>query len=292
MDNRRGKREERDRRGNKITRDGRKPKKHTRRPYEEPKEIVEVVEVEQKDKEMIAGKNPVLEALRATRDINKIWVAEGVKKAGIAELLELAKERGIVVQFVPKQKVDGLTSENHQGVVASVAAYNYAELNDIFAIAEERGEDPFILILDELEDPHNLGSIMRTADAVGAHGIIIPKRRSVALTAVVAKASTGAIEYIPTVRVGNLSQIVDELKERGVWIAGTDAKGSEDYRRMDATLPLAIIIGSEGKGMSRVLKEKCDFLYNLPMVGHVTSLNASVAASLLMYEVYRKRHEL
>lgn len=292
MDNRRGKREERDRRGNKITRDGRKPKKHTRRPYEEPKEIVEVVEVEQKDKEMIAGKNPVLEALRATRDINKIWVAEGVKKAGIAELLELAKERGIVVQFVPKQKVDGLTSENHQGVVASVAAYNYAELNDIFAIAEERGEDPFILILDELEDPHNLGSIMRTADAIGAHGIIIPKRRSVALTAVVAKASTGAIEYIPTVRVGNLSQIVDELKERGVWIAGTDAKGSEDYRRMDATLPLAIIIGSEGKGMSRVLKEKCDFLYNLPMVGHVTSLNASVAASLLMYEVYRKRHEL
>lgn len=292
MDNRRGKREERDRRGNKITRDGRKPKKHTRRPYEEPKEIVEVVEVEQKDKEMIAGKNPVLEALRATRDINKIWVAEGVKKAGIAELLELAKERGIVVQFVPKQKVDGLTSENHQGVVASVAAYNYAELNDIFAIAEERGEDPFILILDELEDPHNLGSIMRTADAVGAHGIIIPKRRSVALTAVVAKASTGAIEYIPTVRVGNLSQIVDELKQRGVWIAGTDAKGSEDYRRMDATLPLAIIIGSEGKGMSRVLKEKCDFLYNLPMVGHVTSLNASVAASLLMYEVYRKRHEL
>lgn len=292
MDNRRGKREERDRRGNKITRDGRKPKKHTRRPYEEPKEIVEVVEVEQKDKEMIAGKNPVLEALRATRDINKIWVAEGVKKAGIAELLELAKERGIVVQFVPKQKVDGLTSENHQGVVASVAAYNYAELNDIFAVAEERGEDPFILILDELEDPHNLGSIMRTADAVGAHGIIIPKRRSVALTAVVAKASTGAIEYIPTVRVGNLSQIVDELKERGVWIAGTDAKGSEDYRRMDATLPLAIIIGSEGKGMSRVLKEKCDFLYNLPMVGHVTSLNASVAASLLMYEVYRKRHEL
>lgn len=292
MDNRRGKREERDRRGNKITRDGRKPKKHTRRPYEEPKEIVEVVEVEQKDKEMIAGKNPVLEALRATRDINKIWVAEGVKKAGIAELLELAKERGIVVQFVPKQKVDGLTSENHQGVVASVAAYNYAELNDIFAIAEERGEDPFILILDELEDPHNLGSIMRTADAVGAHGIIIPKRRSVALTAVVAKASTGAIEYIPTVRVGNLSQIVDELKERGVWIAGTDAKGSEDYRRMDATLPLAVIIGSEGKGMSRVLKEKCDFLYNLPMVGHVTSLNASVAASLLMYEVYRKRHKL
>lgn len=243
-------------------------------------------------KEIIAGKNPVLEALRSTRDINKIWIAEGVKKSGINEVLDLAKERGVIVQFVPKKKVDQLSSENHQGIVASVAAYNYAEIDDLFKLAEKRGEDPFFIILDELEDPHNLGSIMRTADAVGAHGIIIPKRRSVSLTAVVAKASTGAIEYIPTVRVNNLSQTVEELKERGVWIAGTDAKGSVDYRKMDATLPLAVIIGSEGRGMSRLLKEKCDFLYNLPMVGHVTSLNASVAASLLMYEVLRKRQEI
>nr|WP_084247031.1 23S rRNA (guanosine(2251)-2'-O)-methyltransferase RlmB [Rummeliibacillus stabekisii] len=241
---------------------------------------------------MIAGKNPVLEALRSTRDINKIWIAEGVKKSGINELISMAKERGIIVQFVPKKKIDQLSSENHQGIVASVAAYNYAELDDLFQLAKERQEDPFFIILDELEDPHNLGSIMRTADAIGAHGIIIPKRRSVSLTAVVAKASTGAIEYIPTVRVSNLAQTVEELKERGVWIAGTDAKGSVDYRKMDATLPLAVIIGSEGKGMSRILKEKCDFLYHLPMVGHVTSLNASVAASLLMYEVYRKRHEI
>ena len=291
MEKRRNFRDARDSRGNKIS-DGKK-KQHRRREYVEPKEeVVEKVTHNDPDKEIIAGKNPVLEALRATRDINKIWIAEGVKKAGIAELLALAKDLGIIVQFVPKAKVDGLTSENHQGVVASVAAYNYAELNDIFAIAEERGEDPFIMVLDELEDPHNLGSIMRTADAVGAHGIIIPKRRSVSLTAVVAKASTGAIEYIPTVRVVNLSQTIDELKERGVWIAGTDAQGSQDYRRMDATLPLAVIIGSEGKGMSRILKEKCDCLYNLPRVGHVTSLNASVAASLLMYEVYRKRNEL
>lgn len=279
--------------GRKQDRDGRRYDRD-RRPAREQK-TENVLEVEQEgdhSKEMIAGKNPVLEALRSTRDINKIWIAEGVKKNGIKELLDMASERRIVVQFVPKQKIDNLSSENHQGVVASVAAYNYAELDDIFKIVEERGEDPFIMILDELEDPHNLGSIMRTADAVGAHGIIIPKRRSVSLTAVVAKSSTGAIEYIPTVRVNNLSQTVDELKERGVWIAGTDAKGSQDYRRMDATLPLAVIIGSEGKGMSRILKEKCDFLYNLPMVGHVTSLNASVAASLLMYEVYRKRHEL
>ena len=247
---------------------------------------------EELESEIIGGKNPVLEALRADRDINKIWVAEGVQKRSITELLQLANERKVIVQFVPKKKIDGLTDSNHQGVAAAVAAYNYAELDDLFKVAESRTEDPFFLILDELEDPHNLGSIMRTADAVGAHGLIIPKRRAVGLTAVVAKSSTGAIEHIPVVRINNLSQIVDELKKRGVWIAGTDAKESVDYRQMDASLPLAVIIGSEGKGMSRILREKCDFLYQLPMVGHVTSLNASVAASLLMYEVYRKRHPL
>ena len=240
--------------------------------------------------EMIAGKNPVLEALRAGREINKLWIAEGVKKTGVQELVDLAKERGVLVQFVPKQKIDKL-AENHQGIVASVAAYDYAELDDLFAAAKAKNEDPFFLILDELEDPHNLGSIMRTADAIGVHGIIIPKRRAVGLTAVVAKASTGAIEHVPVVRVTNLAQTVDELKERGIWIAGTDAKESADYRQMDATLPLAVIIGSEGRGMSRLLRDKCDFLYHLPMVGHVTSLNASVAAALLMYEVYRKRQD-
>lgn len=240
--------------------------------------------------EMIAGKNPVLEALRSGREINKLWIAEGVKKTGVQELMDLARERGVLVQFVPKQKIDKL-AENHQGIVASVAAYDYAELEDLFAVAQAKQEDPFFIILDELEDPHNLGSIMRTADAIGVHGIIIPKRRAVGLTAVVAKASTGAIEHVPVVRVTNLAQTVDELKERGVWIAGTDAQGSADYRKMDATLPLAVIIGSEGKGMARLLRDKCDFLYHLPMIGHVTSLNASVAAALLMYEVYRKRQE-
>ncbi|MDN7247485.1 23S rRNA (guanosine(2251)-2'-O)-methyltransferase RlmB [Planococcus shenhongbingii] len=242
--------------------------------------------------EIIGGKNPVLEALRADRDVNKIWVAEGVQKKGITELLQLAKEKGVLVQFVPKKKIDGLTDSNHQGIAAAVAAYNYAELNNLFNAAAARSEDPFFLILDELEDPHNLGSIMRTADAIGVHGLIIPRRRAVGLTAVVAKSSTGAIEHVPVVRVNNLSQTVDELKKRGVWIAGTDAKESMDYRNMDAGLPLAIIIGSEGKGMSRILRDKCDFLYQLPMIGHVTSLNASVAASLLMYEVYRKRNPL
>ena len=151
---------------------------------------------------------------------------------------------------------------------------------------------PFFLILDEIEDPHNLGSIMRTADAVGAHGIIIPKRRAVGLTATVAKASTGAIEYIPVVRVTNIASTIDELKERGVWIVGTDAKGREDYRNLDGKMPIGLVIGSEGKGMGRLIREKCDFLIQLPMAGKVTSLNASVAASLLMYEVYRKRNPL
>jgi 23S rRNA (guanosine2251-2'-O)-methyltransferase len=262
------------------------------KPREAKKEnVVEHEVAVDENSEMIAGKNPVLEALRAGREINKLWIAEGVKKTGIQELIDLAKERGVLVQFVPKQKVDKL-ADNHQGIVASVAAYDYSEIEDLFNAAKAKNEDPFFLILDELEDPHNLGSIMRTADAIGVHGIIIPKRRAVGLTAVVAKASTGAIEHVPVVRVTNLAQTVDELKERGIWIAGTDAKGSADYRKMDATLPLAIIIGSEGKGMARLLKEKCDFLYHLPMVGHVTSLNASVAAALLMYEVYRKRTEL
>ena len=240
--------------------------------------------------EIIAGKNPVLEALRSGREMNKVWVAEGVKKAGVAELLQLAREAGIIVQFVPKNKVDQLTDgANHQGVAASVAAYRYADIDELFESASSRNEDPFFLILDELEDPHNLGSILRTADATGVHGVIIPKRRAVGLTSVVAKTSTGAIEHIPVVRVGNLAQTVDDLKKRGVWIAGTDAKGSADYRQMDAKLPLAVIIGSEGKGMSRLLKDKCDFLYHMPMVGKVTSLNASVAAALLMYEVLRNR---
>lgn len=241
------------------------------------------------ESELIGGKNPVVEALRSGRELNKIWIAEGLNKKSIGEILSLSKQAGVLVQAVPKQKLDGMLDVNHQGVIASVAAYAYAELDDLFAIAERRGEDPLFLILDELEDPHNLGSILRTADATGVHGVIIPKRRSVGLTGVVAKASTGAIEHIPVVRVNNLSQTVEDLKKRNVWIAGTDAKGSQDYRKMDATLPLAIIIGSEGKGMSRILKEKCDFLYHLPMVGQVTSLNASVAAALLMYEVFRKR---
>ncbi|HZG73255.1 MAG TPA: 23S rRNA (guanosine(2251)-2'-O)-methyltransferase RlmB [Chondromyces sp.] len=243
-------------------------------------------------KEFIAGRNPVLEALKSEREINKIWIAEGSQKGPMQQIIKKAKEANVLVQFVPKQKIEQMVKENHQGVVASVAAYDYAEIDDLFAKAEQSGEPPFFLLLDEIEDPHNLGSIMRTADAVGAHGIIIPKRRAVGLTATVAKSSTGAIEYIPVARVTNLARTIDELKERGIWIAGTDASGQEDYRQLDGSLPLGLVIGSEGRGMGRLIKDKCDFLIRLPMAGRVTSLNASVAASLLMYEIYRKRHPL
>ncbi len=240
----------------------------------------------------IMGKNPVIEALKSGRDINKILIAEGSQGGQMQQVIGLAKAANVFLQFVPKKKLDQIVDGNHQGVIAQVAAYQYAELDDLFRAANEKKEAPFFLLLDEIEDPHNLGSVMRTADAVGAHGIIIPKRRAVGLTATVAKASTGAIEHIPVVRVTNMARTIDELKEKGVWIAGTDAKGSEDYRRFDGTLPLGLVIGSEGKGMGRLIKDKCDFLIHLPMSGHVTSLNASVAAALLMYEVYRKRHPL
>ncbi|WP_043931597.1 23S rRNA (guanosine(2251)-2'-O)-methyltransferase RlmB [Bacillus sp. EB01] len=242
--------------------------------------------------DIIIGKNPVLEALRSHRDINKILIAEGSQRGQMHQITELAKEANAIVQYVPKKKIDQLTDGNHQGVLAYVAAYKYAEVDDLFKAAREKGEEPFFLILDEVEDPHNLGSIMRTADAVGAHGIIIPKRRAVGLTSTVSKASTGAIEYVPVARVTNLARTIEELKEQGVWIAGTDAKGSKDYRQQDFTLPLGLVIGSEGKGMGRLIREKCDFLVHLPMAGKVTSLNASVAAALLMYEVYRSRHPL
>ncbi|MEK4197878.1 23S rRNA (guanosine(2251)-2'-O)-methyltransferase RlmB [Cytobacillus sp. FSL K6-0265] len=239
--------------------------------------------------DFIIGKNAVIEALKSERDMNKIMVAEGSQKGQMQQVVGLAKEMGVLVQFVPKKKLDQMELGNHQGVVAHVAAYQYAELDDLFKKAEDSGQAPFFILLDEIEDPHNLGSIMRTADAVGAHGIIIPKRRAVGLTATVAKASTGAIEHIPVARVTNLARTIDELKERGVWIAGTDASGKQDYRQLDGVMPIGLVIGSEGKGMGRLIREKCDFLISLPMAGRVTSLNASVAAALLMYEVYRKR---
>lgn len=266
---------------------GQRPDKDTRQKHDQ-----NPIETQDPNQDYIIGKNPVIEALKSERDINKILIAEGSHGGQMQQVIGMAKEANVMVQFVPKKKIDQIADGNHQGVIAQVAAYEYAEIEDLFAAAEKKNEAPFFLLLDEIEDPHNLGSIMRTADASGAHGIIIPKRRAVGLTATVAKASTGAIEYIPVVRVTNMARTIDELKEKGVWIAGTDASAKQDYRAMDGTLPLGLVIGSEGKGMGRLIRDKCDFLLSLPMVGQVTSLNASVAASLLMYEVYRKRHPL
>lgn len=241
----------------------------------------------------IAGRNPVIEALKSKHPINKIWIAEQAAGNPTKEIYRLAKEQNIIIQQAPRQKLDQLAEGlQHQGVLASVAAYEYAELEDILAKAKDKGEPPFILILDELEDPHNLGSILRTADATGVHGVIIPKRRAVGLTATVAKASAGAIQYVPVARVTNIAQTIERLKEEGVWIAGTDAKADQDYRQATFDMPIGLVIGSEGKGISRLVLQKCDFTVNLPLLGKVTSLNASVAASILMYEVLRQRQPI
>lgn len=240
--------------------------------------------------EWIVGRRSVQEALRAGRELEKLLVAEGVAKGSVAVLLKNARDRGIPVQYVPRNRLDRLTAgANHQGVVAEAAAYRYARLEDLFRRAEERGESPFFILLDGIEDPHNLGSILRTADAAGAHGVIIPKRRAVGLTYAVGKASAGAVEHVPVVRVTNLPRTAEELKEAGLWIIGSSPEGESDYTEADYTMPLGLVIGSEGRGMSRLMKETCDLLVRLPMAGRVASLNASVAAALLMYEVLRWR---
>ncbi|CAM4519230.1 23S rRNA (guanosine2251-2'-O)-methyltransferase [Paenibacillus endophyticus] len=243
--------------------------------------------------EMIAGKHPVLEALRSGREINKIWIADGAQKTLTQPIVAEAKKFGIVVQFVDKRKLDSLTpGVTHQGVVAQAAAFAYVEVEEILERAKERDEIPFILLLDEIEDPHNLGSILRTAECTGVHGVIIPKRRSAGLTATVLKTSAGAAEHVPVARVTNLAQTIDKLKEAGVWVAGTDLSASQDVYKMKFDMPLVVVIGNESKGMGRLIKEKCDFLVKLPMLGQLNSLNASVAAGVLMYEVVRQRRSL
>lgn len=239
----------------------------------------------------VEGRNPVIEALKSEREIDKILVAKGAKEGSINKIIGMAKNKGIVIQYVERQKLNEMAeSNNHQGVIALVAAYEYSELEDILEIPKNKGEDPFLVILDEIMDPHNLGSIMRTADAVGVHGIIIPKRRSVGLTATVAKTSAGAIEYVPVAKVSNISQTIEKFKKEGLWIVGADMSGEKDYFHSDLKGAIALVIGNEGEGISRLVKEKCDFLVKIPMVGKVASLNASVAAATLMYEVFRQKN--
>ncbi|KRM90469.1 23S rRNA (guanosine(2251)-2'-O)-methyltransferase RlmB [Liquorilactobacillus cacaonum] len=244
---------------------------------------------EKRDNEFVIGRHPAVETLKSNQDINKVFIQEELKSDAIGDIIRAAQKRKIIVSKVPKSKLDLLSDgQNHQGVVVAVAAYRYAKLDDLFELAKEKNEDPFFLILDGIEDPHNLGSIMRTADAAGVHGIIIPKRRAVQLTATVAKTSTGAIEHVPVVRVTNLVQVVKELKKKNVWIFGTDMDGT-DFRSWNATGAVALVIGNEGKGISALLKKECDEMLTIPMVGHVQSLNASVAASLLIYQGFSSR---
>lgn len=279
--------------------DKRSPKREQRKPNNQrpqnkrlqPREEAEVIENEE-ERDFVMGRIPAIEVLKSERDINKVFLQEGLSGTKLDEIQGLAKKRKLQISIVPKSKLDQLVEgQNHQGVVIGTAAYPYASIDDLFEAAAKKNEDPFFILLDGVEDPHNLGSIMRTADASGAHGIIIPKRRAVGLTATVAKSSTGAIEHVPVVRVTNLVQTIKDLKERGIWFYGTDMEG-QDYRRWDATLPVGLVIGNEGKGVSRLVKEQMDGTITIPMTGHVQSLNASVAASLLMYEVYRGRNPL
>ncbi|MBH5320818.1 23S rRNA (guanosine(2251)-2'-O)-methyltransferase RlmB [Paenibacillus sp. GSMTC-2017] len=243
--------------------------------------------------ELIAGKHPVLEALRSGREINKIWIADGAQKSLTLPITAEAKKQGIIVQFVDKRKLDSMvTGVAHQGVIAQAAAFEYVEVEEILEIAKKKSEMPFILLLDEIEDPHNLGSILRTAECTGVHGVIIPKRRAAGLTATVLKISAGAAEHVPVARVTNLAQTIEKLKEAGVWIAGTDVSASQDVYKMKFDMPLAVVIGNESKGMGRLIGEKCDFLVKLPMLGQLNSLNASVAAGVLMYEVVRQRRSV
>ncbi len=242
------------------------------------------------ENEIIEGRNAVIEALRAGRAIDKIFIAKGGVDKTLGHIASRARERGVVVVEADRRKLDFMSrTKAHQGVVALAAVRDYCEVADILAVAEERGELPFVIVCDEISDPHNLGAIIRTAECVGAHGVVIPKRRSAGLTAIVGKASAGAAEYMAIARVANLSSALKELKEAGLWVYGTAADGASPLWSTDLTGPIALVIGSEGDGMGRLVRESCDFVLSLPMKGQLNSLNASAAAAVTMYEVLRQR---
>lgn len=243
---------------------------------------------------IISGRNPVLEALKAGRKFKRVMISQQLNNRVKKDYERRFKQKHISFEIVQKQRLDQLNVGQHQGIAAFVAPYTYVSLEHLFKIARKKDEQPFFLVLDGLEDPHNLGSILRSAEATGVHGVIIPKHRSVGLNATVAKTSAGAIEYVPVVQVTNLVDTLKELKDRYVWIVGTDAAaaGADDYRTLDGETAIALVIGSEGMGLSRLVKETCDWTVFLPMIGQITSLNASVASSILCYEIYRKRQPL
>lgn len=237
----------------------------------------------------IEGRNTVLEAFRVGKTIDRLFILDGCQDGPIKSILREAKKTDVIINFVKKERLDQMSETGkHQGVMAYAAAYEYAQVEDMLKAAEEKGESPFLILLDNIEDPHNLGAIIRTANQAGAHGVIIPKRRAVGLTATVAKASAGAINYTPVAKVTNLGNTIEELKEKGLWFVCADLDGQIMYN-LDLKGPIGLVIGSEGEGVGRLVKEKCDFIAKIPMKGDIDSLNASVAAGILAYEIVRQR---
>lgn len=261
---------------------------------EEKKKQFPKKEIRKEDNEyedQVEGRNAVIELLESQRDINKILIAKGEKHGSIYKIIAMAKQRKIMIAEVEKTKLNELAqTPNNQGVIAMVPPFDYCEVYDIIQQAKIRKEDPFILILDGIEDPHNLGSIIRTAETAGVHGIIIPKRRAASVNSTVSKVSAGAVEHIKIARVNNITETIEKLKEQGIWICGTDMDTNKYYYNQDLTGPLAIVIGSEGYGMSRLVKQSCDFLIKIPMKGKITSLNASVSTGIVIYESVKQRN--
>ena len=246
---------------------------------------------EEQRSDILAGRHAIVEAIKAGRGINRILLADGLHGGAVHELRDLAREHGITVDTVGRAKLDAAVPDGvrHQGALAYVAPVAYVAVEEIIAAAREKGEEPLLLLLDGIEDPQNLGALLRTADAAGVHGILLPRRHSVPLTETVARVSAGALEYVPVARIGNIAQTMRALKEQGFWIAGADMAGEETYDRANLTGALVLVIGSEGRGMSRLTRDLCDFTVRLPMCGRINSLNASVAGAILMYEALRQR---
>ena len=246
-------------------------------------------EVEERE-DIVIGRNAVIETLKGDRTIETLYISNNKLEGSINTIISLAKEKRVLIKEVDKRKLDSMCDgSTHQGVIAKVTPYKYSEVSDILALAEERGEPPFIVILDEVEDPHNLGSIVRTAELFGAHGIIIPKRRSASVSSTVYKASVGAIEHVKIAKVTNLNATIEDLKQKGVWVYGADIRAKEYSYQVDFSGPCAVIIGNEGRGISKLTVQKCDKLIKIPMVGKINSLNASVAGGIIMYEVLKER---
>ena len=247
------------------------------------------MEEKKMNSQQIEGRNAVMEAFRSGKPIDKVYILDGCQDGPVRTIVREAKKHDTIVNFVPKERLDSMSETgHHQGVMAYAAAYEYAEVEDILKIAEEKGEPPFLFLLDGIEDPHNLGAIIRTANLAGAHGVIIPKRRAVGLTATVARTSAGALNYTPVAKVTNMAATIEDLKKRGIWFVCADMGGESMYR-LNLTGPIGLVIGNEGEGVSRLVKEKCDMIASIPMKGDIDSLNASVATGVLAYEIVRQR---